>query len=90
MTSYAFPADDERIEDILPVFDNDLFSAPPWANSTIAASQSIAALKRYKVSAPPGGIAWPSFHPLLVDLDVRLLRDLEVLVDFRLLKGREF
>jgi len=27
---------------------------------------------------------------LLVDLDVRLLRDLAVLVNFRLLKGREF
>ena len=27
---------------------------------------------------------------LLVDLDVRLLRDLAVLVDLRLLKGREF
>ncbi|UUZ65296.1 hypothetical protein LP417_12300 [Polaromonas sp. P1-6] len=28
--------------------------------------------------------------PLLVDLDVRLLRDLAILVDFSLLKGRQF
>ena len=38
----------------------------------------------------PSILATTQAETLLVDLDVRLLRDLAVLVDFRLLKGREF
>jgi hypothetical protein len=38
----------------------------------------------------PSILATTQAETLLVDLDVRLLRDLAILVDFRPLKGREF
>jgi len=60
------------------------------ALQTVLAHASAGSPCQHPTVICPSILATTQAETLLVDLDVRLLRDLAVLVNFRLLKGREF